>query len=82
MIKVGDKVKELPVLPSHKNKKKFVAVVTKVIPYNPDNPIEDHGTIEVKILKTGTQSSWHNVGDLEHYNHFNWEEYLKILPES
>lgn len=80
MIKVGDKVKERPVLKRHRNKKGFVGIITRVDPCNPNNPIEDHGTVEVKILEMGTMSPYLEIGDLEHYTHSKWEMCLKIIP--
>lgn len=82
MIKVGDKVKELPMLKHQRNKKGFVAIVTSVEPHNPENPVEEHGFVEVEILEKGTMSPLLDIGDLEHYGHSNWEKCLKILPES
>jgi len=81
MIKVGDKVKELPMLKHHSNKKGFIAIVTEVIPSDPNNSIVDHGFVEVQIVEKGTMSPLLDIGDLEHYGHSNWEKCLKILTE-
>lgn len=52
-----------------------VGTVTKVIEHgleNPDNPIEDHGVINVKF------------DDFEHeahFVHYEWEKFLEIVEE-
>ena len=79
-IKVGDKVKQI--LPAKNNKRPFTAIVVDVTPCNPDNPIEEHGFVEIKIIDPGTKLQYLKVDDLEHYGHSNWMNSLKIINES
>ena len=46
-------------------------VVEEVIKFNPKNPIEDHGFIQVRF----------DNGDIEHFCHYGWEKTLKIIPK-
>ncbi len=66
MIKVGDRVIDIG---------KQTGIVVKIIPHNPANPIEEHGTIYV------WQDSRTGYGDdnCEHYCHSNWQSILKII---
>lgn len=43
------------------------------------NDIEDHGIVEIEIVKVshGT-TTYLGVGSVEHYVHHNWEDHLKI----
>lgn len=46
--------------------------------FNPLNPISEHGMIEIKVLTVGN-STYLEVGDLEHYCHSNWDQFLKVI---
>jgi len=53
-------------------------IITKIIPYDPENPISLHGTIEIRITKS-VKDFYGKVGDLEHFSHYKWEEDLEPL---
>lgn len=44
-------------------------VVTRVVKANHDNPLEDHGTVEVRLDST----------ELEHFTHTSWKTQLRRL---
>lgn len=70
MIKVGDKVKQLPNKFFHKGKLK-TGTVTDVREFNPANPVEEHGSVAI----------FFEDGEEEHYVHSNWQEFLRILND-
>lgn len=75
-IKTGDLVK---ILPAWKWMAGVICKVTKVRKCNPKNPIEEHGIIELKIVDP--RKTTYQKGDLEHFAHYNWSQYLKIISE-
>ncbi len=78
-LKVGDKIKQIPHTKTDKHT--FLAVVKSVVPFNPENPIGEHGTIEIEIIETGTLWRWLQVGAIEHLNHYNAESIIKVVNE-
>lgn len=76
-LKIGDKIKQIP----HANNDKlpFTAVVKSIVPCNPENPIEEHGTVKIEILETGTLWRWLQIGMIENLNHYNIERIVEIF---
>lgn len=55
-------------------------IVTRVkVPKNAT--VEDHGTIELRVTEVTDKEkySWLNVGDLEHFVFYRWEDSIKIV---
>ena len=50
-------------------------VVVKIIPHNPENPIEEHGTVYV----WQEDRMGYGGDNCEHYCHNNWHEFLRIV---
>lgn len=75
LIKVGDKVRTIPAPGT--NDLACDAVVITVIEHNPDNPIEDHGFIDVRFTTDKRPCEWSQ--EVECYTHHNWEKLLRIL---
>ena len=76
MIKIGDKILALE---NNGSSSGLEGIVTKVRVFNPENPIVDHGVIEVKITKLGKKNKYNKINELEHWVHYNWEKFLKVL---
>lgn len=70
-MKVGLKVKSL--LPSAEE-----GEVIFVREHNPANPIEEHGTVELRVTNP-CNSTYLKVGESEHYTEYNWEKFLKVI---
>lgn len=71
-MKVGLRVKSL--LPSGEE-----GEVIFVHDHNPSNPIEEHGTVELRVTNP-CKSTYLRVGDSEHYTEYNWDKFLKVIP--
>jgi preprotein translocase subunit YajC len=41
--------------------------------------VENHGTIEVRITKIPKQQKYVSVGDIEHYVHYDWQNYIRVI---
>lgn len=56
----------------------LVGTITRIVP---GESVEWHGTIEIVVEENNKPEfwSWVNVGDLEHFCHFKWQEYLDII---
>jgi hypothetical protein len=65
IIKIGNKVSDL---------NGMTGTVTEVLPFNPLNPIEEHGCVTVKVIT----HPYLKKDDEDHYIHSNWFEFLKI----
>lgn len=83
-MKIGDKV--LIKVARNKNGKIIFGgeegIVTNVTIHNPENPIEEHGFIEVKITKLSGRKTYLQIGDLEHYSEYNWKNSMSIIDNS
>jgi len=66
MIKVGDRVKDIAF------NARATGVVTWLTRHNPENPIEEHGIIEVLF---------DDSLDREHYAEYGWDKVLEIVTE-
>lgn len=76
-IKVGDIIR---VIDKWFDMEGIIGQITKIYKHDPENPIEDHGTIEFEILDPKA-SKYAKKGELEHFTHYNWEKYLEILND-
>lgn len=74
-IEVGDKVRTVP---KTKNGRACDAVVIHVAECDPNNPVEDHGSVEVRFANKRPHT-WSQ--EVEHYTHFNWELHLRITKK-
>ena len=41
--------------------------------------VENHGIIEVKVTKIPQRQKYVSVGDIEHYVHYEWQNYIKVI---
>ena len=76
MIKVGDNVLALE---NNGSSSGLEGIVIKVREFNPKDPIVDHGVIEIKVTKLGKKNKYNKIDELEHWVHYNWEKFLKVL---
>jgi hypothetical protein len=74
-IKIGDRVRTIP---KTNNSRACDAVVVDVVEHDPDNPIEDHGCVEVRF-ENKRPFIW--TQELEQYTHSNWQAYLRIIEK-
>lgn len=67
-IQIGDIVKTIPF---YKKEKPRTGVVRQIKYHRTNNPIEEHGFVEVLF----------GNGDVEHFSHYQWERSLKIIEK-
>lgn len=72
LLKIGSKVKMISF-------GDFEGVVEKIMLHNPDNPVEEHGMIEIRITKLGKKDKYLAVGDLEHVVHYQWNYHMEVI---
>lgn len=52
-------------------------IVVKIIPENPENPIEEHGAIYL----WQSEKTEYGADNCEHYCYHNWQSFLRIQDE-
>ena len=72
-LKIGDRVKDL------KFHIGMTGTVIEVTYADPNNPIEDHGSITVRLDPEHIGKFPCNPEDEEHYVEYRWEEFLKVI---
>ena len=72
-IQVGDRVRTIPQTTSERA---CDGTVVAVIEHNPENPVEDHGFIDIRF-EDKRPDSWSQ--EVESYTHHNWEKLLRVV---